>query len=178
LQIILHVFYIRFSNFLGATNPASITVVATKWVRRGAILVVVLLGTLNQSPPFNILKKIVDHKIVHRFLNAEKGKKGKIEIVNFHESGIIIGRGTFEPGWSWDKCIKLIVKTDSCQAPHTLYIISGTIMVVMDDGTEVEGGPGDTAIIPTGHNAWIVGDEPCVMIDFTGAGYHVLYIEG
>jgi hypothetical protein len=41
--------------------------------------------------------------------------------------------------------------------------------VVMDDGTEVEGGPGDTAIIPTGHNAWIVGDEPCVMIDFTGA---------
>lgn len=116
----------------------------------------------------------MDHKIVHRFLNAEKGK---IEIVNFPESGIIIGRGTFVPGWSWDKCIKLIVKTDSCRAPHTSYIISGTIMVVMDDGTEVEGGPGDTAIIPTGHNAWIVGDEPCV-IDFTGAGYHVLYIEG
>ena len=86
----------------------------------------------------------MDHKIVHCFLNAEKGKIG---IVNFPESGIFIGRGTFEPGWSWDKCIKPIVKTDSCQAPHTSYIISGTIKVVMDDGTEVGGGPGDTAIM-------------------------------
>jgi hypothetical protein len=99
-------------------------------------------------------------------------EKGKIEIVNFPESGITIGRGTFEPGWSWGKCVKPIVNTESCQAPHTSYIISGRMKVVMDDGTEVEGGPGDTAIIPPGHNAWVIGDEPCVMIDFTGAkGY-------
>lgn len=38
----------------------------------------------------------------------------------------------------------------------------------MDDGTEIEGGPGDTAIIPPGHNSWVVGDEPCILIDFTG----------
>lgn len=95
-------------------------------------------------------------------------EKGKIEIVNFPDSGVTIGRGTLEPGWSWEKCIKPLVNTDSCQAPHTSYIISGRIKTRMDDGTEIEGGPGDTAVIPPGHNSWVVGDEPCVLIDFTG----------
>jgi hypothetical protein len=77
-----------------------------------------------------------------------------------------IGRAVLEPGWSWEKCVKPIVKTDSCQAPHTQYIISGRIKVVMDDGAEF--GPGDAAVIPPGHNAWVVGDESVVGIDFTG----------
>jgi quercetin dioxygenase-like cupin family protein len=96
-------------------------------------------------------------------------EKGKIETVTLGESGVTIGRSTFEPGWSWEKCVKPIVKTNSCEAPHTSYIVSGRIRVVMADGSQVEGGPGDAAIIPPGHNAWVVGDEPCVMIDFTGA---------
>jgi hypothetical protein len=99
---------------------------------------------------------------------ARTFEKGKIEILNFTESGVTIGRGTLEPGWSWEKCIKPLVNTNSCQAPHTSYIISGRMKVRMDDGTEFEGGSGDTAVIPPGHNAWVVGDEPCVMIDFTG----------
>jgi hypothetical protein len=45
--------------------------------------------------------------------------------------------------------------------------------VRMDDGTEAEGEPGDIAVIPPGHNACVVGDEPCVMIDFTGAKDYV-----
>jgi quercetin dioxygenase-like cupin family protein len=64
---------------------------------------------------------------------------------------------------------KPLVKTNSCQASHTSYIISGRMKVKMDDGTEVEGGPGDTIIVPPGHDAWVVGNESCVMIDFTGA---------
>jgi hypothetical protein len=95
-------------------------------------------------------------------------EKGKIEILNFTNSGVTIGRGTLEPGWSWEKCIKPLVKTDSCQASHTAYVISGRIRTRMNDGTEIEGGPGDTAVIPPGHNSWVVGDEPCIMIDFTG----------
>ena len=59
--------------------------------------------------------------------------------------------------------------TNSCQAPHTMYVISGRIKVVMDDGTETETGPGDKAVVPPGHNAWAVGNEPCIAIDFTGA---------
>jgi quercetin dioxygenase-like cupin family protein len=94
-------------------------------------------------------------------------KKGKVELVNLKT--VTIGRSVFEPGWSWDKCVKPIVKTNSCEAPHTSVIISGRLKVRMDDGTEAEGGPGDVAVIPPGHNAWVIGDEPCVMLDFTGA---------
>ena len=82
-------------------------------------------------------------------------EKGKIELVNLGE--VTIGRAILEPGWSWEKCVKPIVKTDSCQAPHTQYIISGRIKVVMNDGAEEEFGPGDAAVIPPGHNAWVVG---------------------
>jgi uncharacterized protein DUF861 len=95
-------------------------------------------------------------------------EKGKVEIVNL--GNVVMGRATLEPGWSWSKCIKPLVNTNSCQAPHTSCIISGKMKVKMDDGTEIEGGPGDTAVIPPGHDAWVVGDEPCISIDFTGMG--------
>lgn len=64
--------------------------------------------------------------------------------------------------------MKPLVKTDSCQAPHTQYPISGRIKVVIDDGAEEEFGLGDAAVIPPGHNAWVAGNEPVVRIDFTG----------
>ena len=92
---------------------------------------------------------------------------GKLEITTFKD-GTTIGRATLNPGWSWEKCIKPLAKTNSCNAPHTQYFVSGRIKIVMDDGTEEEFGPGDTGVIPPGHNAWVVGDEPVVAIDFTG----------
>ena len=95
-------------------------------------------------------------------------EKGKIELANF-SGDVAIGRAIFEPGWSWEKCVKPIAKTNSCQAPHTMYVVSGRMNLVMDDGTEAEYGTGDAAIVPSGHNAWVVGNEPCVTIDFTGA---------
>jgi quercetin dioxygenase-like cupin family protein len=93
-------------------------------------------------------------------------EKGKIELANFGD--VTVGRVVLEPGWSWEKSVKPIVKTNSCQAPHTQYVISGRIKVVMDDGAEEEFGPGDAAVIPPGHNAWVIGDEPVVGIDSTG----------
>ena len=65
--------------------------------------------------------------------------------------------------------MKPIDKTNSCKAPHTMYIISGRMKVVMDDGTEAESGPDEAVIIPPGHNAWVVGNEPRIAIDFTDA---------
>ncbi len=92
-------------------------------------------------------------KMVGKSLNSpdevRNFEKGKIETVTLGESGVTIGRSIFEPGWSWEKCVKPIVKTTSCQAPHTAYIVSGRIKVVMDDGSELEGGPGDAACITT-----------------------------
>ena len=92
--------------------------------------------------------------------------KGKIELATI--DGITFGRATFDQGWKWSKSVKPIAKTESCQAPHTQYFISGRLKVVMDDGTEKEFGPGDFGIIPPGHDAWVIGNEPVVAIDITG----------
>jgi len=92
--------------------------------------------------------------------------KGKADIVQV--GGVTVGRGVFEPGWRWSEHVKPIAGTDSCQVPHTGYVLSGRMHVRMDDGTEGEVGPGDAVAIPPGHDAWIVGDEACVMLDFSG----------
>jgi hypothetical protein len=113
----------------------------------------------------------VDKVLAKSFSNPDEVRtfeKGKVEIVNL--GNVVMGRATLEPGWSWSKCVKPLVNTNSCQAPHTSCIISGRMTVRMDDGTEIEGGPGDTAVILPGHDAWVVGDEPCISIDFTGMG--------
>jgi len=91
---------------------------------------------------------------------------GKLDLVNLDAGAV--GRATFEPGWQWLKHIKPIAQTESCQAAHLAYYISGRMKVVMDDGEEMEFGPGDFAVIPSGHDAWVVGDEPCVAIDWQG----------
>ena len=92
--------------------------------------------------------------------------KGRLEIVNV--GGTMLGRGTFEPGWKWSECVKPIAKTDSCQAAHLGYVVSGRMKVVMDNGTELEYGPGDAMSLPPGHDAWIVGNDQCVVVDFVG----------
>lgn len=91
---------------------------------------------------------------------------GQLQLVNLAEHPV--GRAIFRPGWRWSQHVKPIAGTDSCQAHHSLYVLSGRMHVVMDDGTESEVGPGDAVIIPAGHDAWTVGDEPCVAVDFTG----------
>jgi hypothetical protein len=93
-------------------------------------------------------------------------EKGKVDIARVGDT--TIGRGYFEPGWSWEKSIKPIAKTDSCQLPHTHYVISGRLKVALDDGTEEEFVSGDVAYVPPGHNSWVVGKEPLVILDFGG----------
>ncbi len=92
--------------------------------------------------------------------------KGHADFVNVSEHPVIYG--TFEPGWRWSEHVKPIAGTDTCQAPHLLYCLSGRMHVAMDDGSEAEIGPGDVASIAPGHDAWTVGDEPCVAVDFGG----------
>jgi quercetin dioxygenase-like cupin family protein len=89
---------------------------------------------------------------------------GQAEVVKV--AGHTIGRGTFEPGWRWSENVQPIAKTDSCQVSHLAYCLSGRMKVYMDDGTEGEVGPGDVMAIPPGHDAEVVGDEACVLIDF------------
>jgi hypothetical protein len=90
-------------------------------------------------------------------------EKGTIEIVHL-DAGTVL-RTTFEPGWRWSECVKPIAGTESCQTHHFGYCISGYMLVVMDDGTEMEVGPGEAIEIPSGHDAWVTSDEPYVAID-------------
>ena len=91
---------------------------------------------------------------------------GRIGVINLDETSI--GRFVLEPGWRWSQHVKPIAGTDSCQAAHVGYVVSGRMHVVMDDGEEMEYVAGDFAQIPPGHDAWIVGLDPCVFIDWQG----------
>jgi hypothetical protein len=91
--------------------------------------------------------------------------KTKIEVANFNDTTIM--RLTLQPGWKWSECVKPTVGTASCEAIHFNYIISGHLMIAMDNGVEKEVGPGDAAAVPSGHDAWVIGEEPCVAIDFS-----------
>lgn len=85
-------------------------------------------------------------------------EKGKLEAVKIGDA--TIGRSTYQPGWQWSKHVKPIAQTKSCEVTHSVYLVSGTIRVVMDDGTEKDLKAGDVALIPAGHDAWVVGNEP------------------
>ena len=96
--------------------------------------------------------------------------KGKMDIATVGPAWM--GRVTLEPGWRWSECVKPIVKTESCQAEHAGVVLAGRLHVAMDDGTEAEAGAGDAYYFAPGHDAWVVGDETYVGIDFTAAeGY-------
>ena len=95
---------------------------------------------------------------------------GRAEIVKIGDSEI--GRFIFEPGWRWSTHLKPIAGTESCEAPHFQYHLSGRLALAMDDGTEFIAEPGDVTSLPSGHDAWVVGDEPAVVVDWYGAsGY-------
>ncbi len=92
--------------------------------------------------------------------------KGKLELITI--AGRTVGRATLQPGWRWSQSVKPLVKTKSCEAPHFQYHVSGRLRVRMDDGTEREFKAGDVSLLESGHDGWVVGDEPAVVIDFQG----------
>lgn len=92
--------------------------------------------------------------------------KGKLELASL--GGMTFGRATLEPGWKWSESVKPLVNTEWCEAPHLQYHISGRLYVRMKDGREMEFGPGDVGVLPPGHDAWVVGEEPVVLVDISG----------
>ena len=90
-----------------------------------------------------------------------------METVRFGDRTVT--RITYQPGWRWTNDIKPTAGSDLCHVNHFVYVLSGRTHVVMADGREMDIVPGDVATIPAGHDAWVVGDEPCVLIDFGGA---------
>lgn len=92
--------------------------------------------------------------------------KGRMELIKI--GGATVGRAIFQPGWRWSTSIQPLVKTKSCEAAHFQYHVSGVLKVRMDDGTEFECRPGDVSLLPSGHDGWVVGNEPVIVVDFQG----------
>ena len=92
--------------------------------------------------------------------------KGRLELIKV--GGAMVGRAILEPGWKWSTSVQPIAKTKSCEAPHFQYHVSGVLKVLMDDGSEFECRAGDVSLLPSGHDAWVVGDAPVIVIDFHG----------
>jgi hypothetical protein len=92
---------------------------------------------------------------------------GRVDLVRIGSGEV--GRLTLQPGWRWSEHVKPIAGTQWCEAPHFQYHLAGTLHVLMADGTEFDAGPGDVTALPQGHDAWVVGDEPVVVVDWWGA---------
>lgn len=105
-----------------------------------------------------------EHKSFATPDETRKFNNGRAEVIEI--GGGEIGRLIFEPGWRWSNDVKPIVKTELCMVHHTGYCISGRLHISPSDGSEFEIGPGDVNDIEPGHDAWVVGDEPYVGVDF------------
>ena len=109
----------------------------------------------------------VSKKTVKKPDESRKFPNGKVDVVKVGE--FTVGLSTFRPGWKWSKHVKPIAKTDSCQAHHVAYCISGQMAGVMDDGTKWSIKEGDVIDLPPGHDGWVVGNKPALFLDFMGA---------
>lgn len=115
------------------------------------------------------MAKTLEKVIIKNFAKPDEVRnfeKGKIELVKVN--GGLIGRAIFEPGWKWSEHVKPLAKTNLCEAPHFQYVVSGEMTLVTADGGEYTIQAGDVVKIGVGHDAWVVGNEPVVVVDFQG----------
>ena len=108
-----------------------------------------------------------EHRSFDKSDEVRRFPHGRAEILNV--GGSEVGRMVFEPGWRWSNDVKPTAGTDSCTAPHFQYHVAGRLAIRMEDGTEFVAEPGDVTLLPSGHDAWVLGDEPVVVVDWFGA---------
>jgi hypothetical protein len=108
-----------------------------------------------------------EHKDFEKPDEIRAFERGRMELLTI--GGSTIGRLVLEPGWRWSQHVKPIAGTALCEAPHFQYHLTGTLRVRMADGTEFDAGPGQVTALPPGHDAWVIGDEAVVVVDWCGA---------
>jgi hypothetical protein len=116
------------------------------------------------------VQQMTEHKSFTQPDELRTFPNGRAEILRI--GGAEVGRLVFEPGWRWSKDVKPLAKTSSCEAPHFQYHVSGQLAIRMDDGSEFIATKGDITSLPSGHDAWVVGDEPVVVVDWFGATHY------
>jgi hypothetical protein len=115
--------------------------------------------------------------------HGSKPDESRPFVAHGHADIIRIGNGSvmraiFEPGWKWSEDVAPIAGTKSCQAPHLGYVLAGRMKIRMDDGTEQEMAPGDFFRINPGHDAWVIGSEQCILLDFAGYSDYAVPVRG
>jgi len=100
-------------------------------------------------------------------------EKGKIEFLNIGDN--VVGLATLEPGWRWSLYVKEIARTDLCEITHFQYQISGRLRIALENGEEFETRPGQVTYLLPGHDAWVVGHEPSVVLEWLGAKDYAKY---
>ncbi|MGA2079514.1 MAG: cupin domain-containing protein [Holophaga sp.] len=116
------------------------------------------------------VQQMTEHKSFVQPDEVREFPNGRVEILKV--GGADVGRLVLQPGWRWSRDVKPIAKTPSCEAPHFQYHVSGRLAIRMDDGTEFIATQGDITSLPSGHDAWVVGDEPVVVVDWFGATHY------
>ncbi len=110
---------------------------------------------------------LIEHLDFSRPDEVRNFPHGRAEILNV--GGGVVGRLVLEPGWRWSQDVKPLAGTELCEASHFQYHVAGTLRVRMADGTEFDAKPGDVTVLPSGHDAWVIGDEQVVAVDWQGA---------
>ena len=110
---------------------------------------------------------VTEHRSFAKPDEVREFTHGRAEIVDL--GGQPIGRLILEPGWRWSNDVRPIAGTDLCEAPHFQYHVSGTLRVRTAEGVEFDATPGQVTALPAGHDAWVVGEEPVVVVDWWGA---------
>src|SRR3954454_18040809 len=121
----------------------------------------------SREEPGMAATQATEHRSFGRPDETREFSHGRAEIIEVGSAQI--GWLVLKPGWRWSNDVKPIAGTESCEAPHFQYHVSGRLAVRMDDGTEFIAGPGDITSLPKGHDAWVVGDEAVVVVDWYGA---------
>ena len=106
--------------------------------------------------------------------SAKPDVHGRIKKETVALQGVSVTRVTFDVGAKWSNDLKEYAGTKSCQLPHVALVLSGTLRVVMDDGSQQDFSKNDVMLLPPGHDAWSVGNEPCVFVEFSrGNDYYI-----
>jgi quercetin dioxygenase-like cupin family protein len=104
------------------------------------------------------------HRNLGRPDEVREYPRSRTEIVRQGE--LRVERSTFQPGWRWADHVSPCVAAPICEVPHTGYLVSGRLGILMGSGEELELSAGDVFRIAAGHDTWTVGDEPCVPVEF------------